>query len=270
MPHQSSAPLHRRDGSLARHRQTIIAGAIWLALVGGFLGYSLFNGTSPAETLQAAIDLLRTPFGPLIYILIYTLRPLAFFSAVIVTLIGGAIWGPFWGTVFAIIGSNMSATLAYWFGRAFGAGILPEGKAGALEGMVGRYTRRLQANAFSAILMMRLIYLPYDLVNYLAGFLRVPYRPYLLGSVIGALPGTLTFTLAGASLALDDILAGRFSISVVNPWTLACSAGLFVAGVVIARMLRRKEQRLNPGASADSPHMSPPTEDSSGTLERTP
>ena len=271
MPHQSSAPLHRRDGSLAHHRQTIIASAIWLALAGAFLGYSLSSGASPTETLQAAIDLLRTPFGPLIYILIYTLRPLAFFSAVIVTLIGGAIWGTFWGTLFAIIGPNMSATLAYWFGRAFGSGVLPEGKAGALEGMVGRYTRRLQANAFSAILMMRLIYLPYDLVNYLAGFLRIPYRPYLLGSVIGALPGTLTFTLAGASLALDDILAGRFSISVVNPWTLACSAGLFIAGVVIARMLRRKEQQLTTlVVSADSPHASPPTEDSSGTLERIP
>ena len=93
MPHQSSAPLHRRDGSLAHHRQTIIASAIWLALAGAFLGYSLSSGASPTETLQAAIDLLRTPFGPLIYILIYTLRPLAFFSAVIVTLIGGAIWG---------------------------------------------------------------------------------------------------------------------------------------------------------------------------------
>jgi uncharacterized membrane protein YdjX (TVP38/TMEM64 family) len=271
MPHQSSAPLHRRDGSLAHHRQTIIASAIWLALAGAFLGYSLSSGASPTETLQAAIDLLRTPFGPLIYILIYTLRPLAFFSAVIVTLIGGAIWGPLWGTLFAIIGSNMSATLAYWFGRAFGSGVLPEGKDGVLEGMVGHYTRRLQANAFSAILMMRLIYLPYDLVNYLAGFLRVPYRPYLLGSVIGALPGTLTFTLAGASLALDDILAGRFSVSVVNPWTLACSAGLFIAGIVIARMLRRKEQQLTTlVVSTDSPHTSPPTEDSRGVVERIP
>lgn len=264
MSYESSAPSHHRQAPLGRHRQKIIAAALWLALAGGFLGYSLSNGTSPAETLQAAIDLLRTPFGPLIYILIYTLRPLTFFSAVIVTLIGGAIWGPWGGTLFAIIGSNMSATLAYWFGRVFGSGVLP-------EGMVERYTRRLQANAFSAILTMRLIYLPYDLVNYLAGFLRVPYRPYLLGSVIGALPGTLTFTLAGASLALDDILAGRFSVSVVNPWTLALSAGLFVSGVAIARMLQHREQQsLSPGASADSTGTSPSTEDRQGTAERTP
>lgn len=230
-----------RPTFLARHWQKIVAAAIWLALAGGFLAYSLITGRTPTQTVGDLVGLLRTPLGPLLYILIYTLRPLAFFSAIVVTLLGGAIWGPVWGTLFVVVGSNMSATLAYLFGRAFGQGVLPEGGAGAASGIVGRYAERLRANAFSTILVMRLIYLPYDLVNYLAGFLRVPYRPYLLASVLGSLPGTLTFVLAGASLNIDDILAGRFSISAINPWTLVLSAALFVAGIVISRLLRRRE-----------------------------
>lgn len=238
----TSAATPRRAGFLTRHWQKLVAAAIWLTLAGSFLAYSLVTGSSPTETLKDLVDLLRTPLGPLLYILIYTLRPLAFFSAIIVTLLGGAIWGPLWGTLFVVIGSNMSATLAYAFGRAFGQGILLEGETGASASFVSRYAERLRANAFTTILVMRLIYLPYDLVNYLAGFLRVPYRPYILASILGSLPGTLTFVLAGASLDIDDIFAGNFSIAAINPWTLVLSAILFVAGLVMSRLLRRREE----------------------------
>jgi uncharacterized membrane protein YdjX (TVP38/TMEM64 family) len=239
----AASPATRRSTFLARHWQKLVAAAIWLTLAGSFLGYSLITGSSPGETLRDLVDLLRSPIGPLIYILIYTLRPLAFFSAVVVTLLGGAIWGPVWGTLFVVIGSNMSATLAYGFGRAFGQGVLPADDGGASGGLISRYAERLRANAFTTVLIMRLVYLPYDLVNYLGGFLRVPYRPFILASVLGSLPGTLTFVLAGASLDIDDIFAGRFSISAINPWTLVLSAALFAAGLVISRLLRRSESR---------------------------
>jgi uncharacterized membrane protein YdjX (TVP38/TMEM64 family) len=231
----------RREGFLARHWQKLVAAAIWLTLAGSFLGYSLVTGSTPTETLKDVVDLLRTPFGPLLYILIYTLRPLAFFSAIVVTLLGGAIWGPLWGTIFVVIGSNMSATLAYGFGRAFGQGVLPAGEADVSSGFVANYAERLRANTFTTVLVMRLIYLPYDLVNYLGGFLRVPYQAFILATILGSLPGTLTFVLAGASLKIDDIFAGNFSISAINPWTLVLSLVLFVAGLVVSRLLKRSQ-----------------------------
>jgi uncharacterized membrane protein YdjX (TVP38/TMEM64 family) len=239
----ASGAAARRPTFLARHWQKLVAAAIWLALAGAFLGYSLITRRSLTETLRDIVDLLRSPVGPLLYILIYTLRPLAFFSAIVVTLLGGAIWGPLLGTLFVVIGSNMSATLAYAFGRAFGQGVLPEGEEQARGGIAGRYAERLRTNAFATVLVMRLVYLPYDLVNYLAGFLRVPYWPYLLASVLGSIPGTLTFVLAGASLNIDDIFAGRFAVSALNPWTLALSGALFVGGIAVSRLLRRKEAR---------------------------
>jgi uncharacterized membrane protein YdjX (TVP38/TMEM64 family) len=226
---------------LSRHWQKLLAATIWVLLVGTFLGYSLITRRTASEVLNDLLELLQSPFGPLVYILIYTLRPLAFFSATVVTLLGGAIWGPIWGTLFVVIGSNMSATLAYSFGRVFGKGVLPEGDDAATSGVVGRYAERLRRNVFGTVLLMRLIYLPYDLVNYLAGFLRVAYRPFILASILGSLPGTLTFVLAGASLNIEDIFAGRFSVSAINPWTLLFSALLFVAGIVISRQLREHE-----------------------------
>ncbi|MFV9507319.1 MAG: hypothetical protein AB4911_22435 [Oscillochloridaceae bacterium umkhey_bin13] len=53
-------------------------------------------------------------------------------------LLGGAIWGPLWGTLFVVIGSNMSATLAYSFGRVFGQGVIPVDAAGPVPVLVLR------------------------------------------------------------------------------------------------------------------------------------
>lgn len=89
--------------------------------------------------------------------------------------------------------------------------------------------------------MICLIDLPYDLVNHLGGFLRVPYRPFILASTLGSLPGTPTFVPTGPSLDIDDIFAGKFSVAAINPWTLVLSAVLFVAGLMISRPLRRRE-----------------------------
>lgn len=113
----------------ARNWQRYVAALIWLLLVGSFVGYSVIAERSPTETLQDIVGLLQTPFGPLLYILIYTLRPLAFFSAIVVTLLGGAIWGPLWGTLFVIIGSNMSATLLRLWAR-LRPGYLARGRSG--------------------------------------------------------------------------------------------------------------------------------------------
>jgi len=242
-PRLSRAAAGSVAGFLARHWPKLVAAAIWLTLAGSALGYSLLTGRSPTATLRDIVDLLRTPPGALLYVLVYTLRPLAFFSSTVVTVLGGALWGPLWGMLLAVVGSNMSATLAYGFGRAFGQGVLPAGAAGERVGIAGRYAARLRANAFTTILVMRLIYLPYDLVSYLGGLLRVPYWPFILASVLGSSPGTVAFVLAGASLDVDEVFAGTFSLAAVNPWILALAAALFVIGLAGSRLLRRQAHR---------------------------
>lgn len=223
-----------------RHWQKLLAAAIWLVIAGSILGYATFTGRSPTKIIADLLDLLRTPIGPLLYILIYTLRPLAFFSALVVTLLGGAIWGPVWGTLFVVIGANLSASVAYVFGRVFGQGVLSEEQAAGT--MINQYARRMRRNAFMTVLIMRLVFLPYDLVNYLAGFLRISYQQFIGATILGSLPGTLTFVLAGASLNIDDIIAGRFGVSAINPWSLLASVVLFVGGIAVSHLLRQREQ----------------------------
>ena len=100
------------------------------------------------------------------------------------------------------------------------------------------YADRLRRNAFETVLTMRFLFLPYDLVNYLAGFLRVRYVPFILATVLGSLPGTVAFVLFGASTD------GDFSdgLPSVNAGVLVASVAIFALSLLGSRLLKRREQ----------------------------
>jgi uncharacterized membrane protein YdjX (TVP38/TMEM64 family) len=222
---------------LARHWQEIVAGAIWVGLLGALLAYIRLNDLTIGDALRQLVALMQTPYGPLIYTLAYALRPLTFFSATVLTLSAGAIYGPVWGIVFTVIAANSSATVAYLMGRVLGNGV---SDVSTSTGVVQRYADRMRQSSFETTLIMRFIFLPYDLVSYLAGFLRIGYRPFILATILGSLPGTVSFVLAGASVPIADILANRVRPA-FNPWSLAVSIALLVVSIAFSRYLKRRE-----------------------------
>src|SRR5690606_20381201 len=76
-----------------RNWQKLTALIFWGILLGGYAWYYTSHDLTPLKAAQEIIDLLQTPYGPLLYILIYILRPLIFFSSVVLTVTGGAVFG---------------------------------------------------------------------------------------------------------------------------------------------------------------------------------
>ena len=185
-----------------KHWQKGLAALFWLLLIAAYLVYTLNRGVSPLS-LQALRPLLgflgESRWGPLLFIVLYTLRPLVLFSSVVLTLAAGALFGPIWGVVYTMVGANLGSSLAYLIGRTFGGNMT----IGKNANLVGKYVESMRDNSFETIFVMRLIYIPYDLVTYLAGFLKVNYGAFILATVLGALPGTISVTLLGASAGLD-------------------------------------------------------------------
>ena len=94
----------------------------------------------------------------------------------------------------------------------------------------------MRDNSFETVLVMRFLFLPYDLVNYAAGALRIRYLPFITATAIGSLPGTISFVLLGASLErIDRGLGG------IDPIALIASVVIFVTSLVIARVLKRRQ-----------------------------
>ena len=216
---------------LQRHWQKLIAVLVWAVLLAGYFSYARANNLS----LQDALLQIRGSFyGPLIYILLYTLRPLIFFPATVLSVTSGVLFGPLFGILYTVIGSNLSALVAYVIGRYLGQGVIDTSQS---TGVLQRYTERLRNNSFETVLIMRLIFLPYDLVNYLCGFLRIDWRAFLLASALGSIPGTISIVLLGASGNVD-LKSGKFDL---NPWSVVTSIALIIVSIGISRYFKQRE-----------------------------
>jgi uncharacterized membrane protein YdjX (TVP38/TMEM64 family) len=217
-----------------RHWQKIVALLFWLVLILAFVLYSSRNNLTPLGATRQLMNRLADipiPIRGSVFIAIYTLRPLIFFPASLLTLGIGALCGPVWGIIFAVIGSNLSATLAYFVGRLLGQDVVQLNGSNMLQ----RYLQRMRQNSFETIFVMRLIFLPYDLVNYAAGFLKINYGAFILATILGSVPGTVSFVLFGASSGLESGTP-KFDWRI-----LVISVVIFVASLLVSRLVKRRE-----------------------------
>ena len=222
-----------KDQSFAvQHAQKLVALLVWALVIGAFFVYTSVN---QIELAQIPRLLERIISVPLFFIAFYALRPILFFPASILTVAGGAIFGPI-GILYVVIGSNTSAMVAYLIGRFFGKNLLDE----QADGVIQRYAKRMRDNSFETILIMRFVYIPYDLVNYLGGLLNINWKAFILATAIGSIPGTIFFTLAGASFEnLDKALSGK--LPDLNPVVLGISITMFIVSLLLSRYFKRRE-----------------------------
>lgn len=240
---QSSADTATPQSFFQRHWQKLVAFGLWIVLAAAFTWYVNSTGKGLAGSVLDLIYLMQvSAFGPLIYILVYALRPLTLFSALLLTVSGGFLFGPVWGVVYTVIGANLSATIAYFIGRYFGNGTLDTKGS---DGTIQRYANRMRDNSFETILIMRFIFLPYDLINYLAGFLRIHYGAFILATILGSIPGTISFVLLGASASASDIEALFLNGEIPSlDWrVLAASVIIFVVSLALSQYFKRREKK---------------------------
>ncbi len=214
-----------------------VAALAWAALVGAYLVAANVSDLGPIGVLQAIVGFLADhPAGPLLFVLAYVLRPLVVFSATVLTIGAGYLYGPWLGLAVVTVGANGGALLAYglarWLGGAWASRALDGPRWRGLSG-------RLRERTFETVLTLRFLFAPYDAVNYLAGALRLRPAPFVLATALGSIPGSLTFLFFGASIGdLGSLAEGQFPS--LDPRALAASALLFVASLVASRALRRR------------------------------
>lgn len=227
------------SGFWQRHGSKLVAFVFWITVAGSYYWYYRQNDLTLADSVSQIADLLaNSVYGPLLYMVLYAIRPLIFFPATVLTLLGGFLFGPV-GVLYTILGSNASAMVAFGVGGYFGKGILEENdNASAVQ----RYMQRMRENSFETVLIMRLIFLPYDLVNYAAGFLKINWKAFLAATAIGSVPGTVSFVLLGASFGtLNELLTGQIRL---NPVTAVASVLIIGVSIVLSRLIKRRESTL--------------------------
>jgi uncharacterized membrane protein YdjX (TVP38/TMEM64 family) len=142
-------------------------------------------------------------------------------GAAVLSLAAGAIFGSIAGTVYANIAATIGATLAFLVTRYLLRDAVLNKFGTKLEGM----NRELETRGFNYLLFLRLVpVFPFFLINLAAGLTRLPLRTFIIGTMLGIIPGGFIYVNAGASLATIDSLSGIASIRVIGSFALL---GLF-------------------------------------------
>ncbi|QWV93896.1 TVP38/TMEM64 family protein [Geomonas oryzisoli] len=184
--------------------------------------YAAHQGTSVA--LFMAIYILQTA--------------LSLPGAAVLSLAAGALFGVLAGTVYAVCAATIGATLAFLVTRY----LLRDAVAGRFGARLEGLNRELEQRGWNYLLFLRLVPLfPFFLINLAAGLTRLPLRVFVLGTLVGIIPGGFVFVNAGASLAAIDSLADVASPRVLGSFALL---GLFALVPVFYGKLKQRQNRF--------------------------
>lgn len=170
-------------------------------------------------------------WGPLIYIVLYVLRPLIFFPAGILSAAAGITWGPLWGFVYLQLAANLSSTAEFFLARYFARGLIER----RLKPGIVFLDQKIERRGFITVLLIRLIpNVAWDIQNFSLGLTKVKFRDYFWATLIGIMPGSFAFVFFGASLI-------KVLFEPKNLWIMI-AAVLFFAGIFYSRKYVRKKQ----------------------------
>jgi len=138
-------------------------------------------------------------WGPLLYMLTYGFTSIIMFPASLLSTASGAVWGPYLGTFYTVIGATISSSIPFLIARLLGRNVAE--KMLKKTNKIDICDRFAGNNGFVAVLVMRLIPIfPWDVVNYGSGLCGIRFRDYILATLIGIIPGSFTYNLFGSSI----------------------------------------------------------------------
>ncbi len=171
-------------------------------------------------------------FAPFIFILIYTLGIFLFVPGTLITALGAAIFGPYWGFVYVLAGAILGATATFFIGRYLGRDFA----ASIIGDRLKKYDQAIERNGFATVLYLRLIYFPFTAMDFGMGLTRVRFWDYFWGTLLGIIVGTFVFTFFVGTL--KEVWAsgdwGRF-------WSgkVFLSIGLFIFSLFIPKIIKK-------------------------------
>jgi uncharacterized membrane protein YdjX (TVP38/TMEM64 family) len=233
-PHPVLA-LVRRFGPLALVAAGLVV-AIALDLPGQLSLHALHHHRDQLERLAR----LHPALSVAGYVAVYALAiGLSLPVALVMTLSGGFLFGPWIGGVAAACGCTLGATIVFLVCRNATGDVLRR-RAGPT---IARIEDGVLADAFSYVMVLRLLpVMPMTLSNLALGFIEIPLRTFVAATFLGILPVSLIYAGLGSGLGRMFAQGVRPNLhALVRPEVLLALAGLALLSLapIAARRLRR-------------------------------
>ncbi len=199
---------------------------IFIALSGVLFHWTDLGRHLKPEAIRAAVQSVG-PLAPFLYLLIYSIAPVFSVPGWIISVAGGLAFGALWGTVLTVVGATLGATAAFFSARYLGRDFVARVIKGKFQALA-TIDDRAAAHGFQAIFFLRLIPLiPFNILNYVAGLSKVGARDYILGTLLGIIPGTFAYVYLGSALTR------------IYSWQFAAAVGLLILLSMIPMFYKR-------------------------------
>ncbi len=209
---------------------------LWGVIMISFLSYKGAHGLSFEDMALSLYNFLWVGvWGPILYILIYAIRPVILFPGTFMTFMSGALFGFVGGMIYTLVGATFSALFAYFLGGVFGKKLL----SGDQAWIIGSLKSKVDKEPFVSVLMTRLLFFPYDITNYACGFLKVKIKSFTLATFLGIIPGSAVFILAWAAFHNQTLTSFSDALKDIDITLLYYAAGLFVITIGFAKVLKK-------------------------------
>ena len=156
------------------------------------------------EALRALIG-DNTVLSLTIFVALYAVAvALSLPGGAVLTIAGGFLFGWLLGGAASILAATIGASIVFLIARS-ALGDLLATRAGP---WLSRFRQGFQEDAFNYLLFLRLVPLfPFWLVNLAPGLLGVSFATFVTTTVLGIVPGTFAFSLAGNGL--DSVIESQ-------------------------------------------------------------
>lgn len=137
--------------------------------------------------------------GLLAYVFVYVLGTVLFLPPGILNIAAGLIFGPVVGAVLALLANVLSAIVAFLVSRHVARSWVA--RLVARRRRLLAVDRAVEKGGLKVVLLLRMSPVsPFSILNYAFGMSRVRARDYVLGSMLGTVPGTVLYVYIGSLL----------------------------------------------------------------------
>ncbi|EFK09866.1 putative membrane protein [delta proteobacterium NaphS2] len=215
-------------------RKALLKAAVLVAFVLAAIAVARFTPIREYLTADALGKLLAAAgvWAPVAYMVLYAAGVCLFLPGTLLTGLGAAIFGPYYGFFYVWIGAMLGASAAFLIGRTLGR----EFASSLIGNRLKRYDDGIERNGFATVLYLRLVYFPFTPMNFGMGLTKVKFRDYFFGTGLGIIVGTFIFTFFIGTL--KEVWASGNWGELVS-FKVFFSVGLFIFSFFIPKIIKQ-------------------------------
>lgn len=176
------------------------------------------------------------PWGAALFVAVYSaLQPLGV-NGLVFLLSAPLIWSPTEAFLWNWVGTVGTGLFSFFGARVVARDWIQR----RLPKRIRRFDDRLRTRGFRTVLLLRLVFYTAPTVQWALGVSRVPFLPFLAGTVLGVAPFTLLMTLLGVRAAawIEAHPVATWPWHQIGPAVVVAAIAIAAIGIIVVRKWR--------------------------------